>query len=70
MVHDRSNAFSVSHTLVIVHHIIKLKCFHVGYMQQQPSQVGSLFTFLARQGARYRTSIRVDEHVYDQVAVD
>ena len=43
-------------------------CFHdIGHTQQQPSQVGSLFTFLARQGARYRTSIRVDEHVYDQV---
>ncbi len=33
----------------------------------QPSQVGSLFTFLARQGAKYRAGIRVDEHVYDQV---
>lgn len=32
-----------------------------------PSQVGSLFTFLARQGAKHRASIRVDEHVYDQV---
>ena len=33
----------------------------------QPSQVGSLFTFLARQGAKYRTSINVDETIYDQV---
>ena len=33
----------------------------------QPSQVGSLFTFLARQGAKHRASIRVDEHIYDQV---
>ncbi|KAL5471029.1 hypothetical protein EMCRGX_G029102 [Ephydatia muelleri] len=32
-----------------------------------PSQVGSLFTFLARQGSKHRDSIRVDEHVYDQV---
>lgn len=39
-------------------------------VQYQPSQVGSLFTFLARQGARYRTSIRVDEHVYDQVVTN
>ena len=31
MVHDKSNAFSVSYTLIIViHHIIKLKHFHVG----------------------------------------
>ena len=33
----------------------------------QPSQVGSLFTFLARQGAKHRTSIHVDENIYDQV---
>ena len=33
----------------------------------QPSQVGSLFTFMARQGAKHRTSIRVDESIYDQV---
>ena len=33
----------------------------------QPSQVGSLFTFLARQGAKYRTSIHVEEGIYDQV---
>jgi len=32
-----------------------------------PSQVGSLFTFLARQGAKHRASIQVDEHIYDQV---
>ncbi len=36
-------------------------------LSTQPSQVGSLFTFLARQGAKYRAGIRVDEHVYDQV---
>jgi hypothetical protein len=35
----------------------------------QPSQVGSLFTFLARQGAKHRASIRVDEHIYDQVGL-
>lgn len=33
----------------------------------QPSQVGSLFTFLARQGAKHRTSIHVDENIYDHV---
>jgi hypothetical protein len=32
-----------------------------------PSQVGSLFTFVARQGAKYRTSIHVEETIYDQV---
>jgi hypothetical protein len=32
-----------------------------------PSQVGSLFTFLARQGAKHRASIHVDETIYDQV---
>ena len=33
----------------------------------QPSQVGSLFTFLARQGAKHKSSITVDENIYDQV---
>ena len=36
-------------------------------LSPQPSQVGSLFTFLARQGAKYRTSIHVEETIYDQV---
>ena len=69
MLHERLIQFTVSLLQTFILFFLPVLFSMAISFFFQPSQVGSLFTFLARQGAKHRSSIKVDGDIYDQVYI-